>query len=62
MKEQSPESFSAEPCQAAKAPYHPPKLSSLGSLTQLTAGPHSGFIDMLFGGDGGFTQPDETYS
>jgi len=34
--------------------YTPPELEEYGSLTELTAGPKSGTLDQLVGGDGGF--------
>ena len=38
-----------------KMAYTPPELKALGSLYEITKGPHGGAIDGLFGGIGGFT-------
>ena len=41
--------------------YTPPTVVSLGSINAVTAGPSSASeLDTLFGGDGGFREPDTT--
>ena len=39
-------------------PYAAPDATLLGSIAGLTAGDRSGTLDQLFGGDGGFQDPD----
>lgn len=41
-------------------PYAAPELQPLGSISGLTAGSDTGTIDQLFGGNGGFGDPDPT--
>ena len=38
--------------------YEAPEIIELGTVADMTGGPGGGFLDSLFGGDGGFLPPD----
>ena len=50
----TPDTQAADSVTTAPQPYQAPKLTTLGSIEVLTAGPDAGSLDQLVGGDGGF--------